>query len=145
MPLYGATTTWSGEIAVASPLLAYASRVKIHVRTTLSNIMEVDSPQRPHPMTDNITAGNVIEIMSSPVQPAPKRKGEDRARHEGKENGDDKRVKLDCESDVVILRLEMGMLIVSGSQWSSQTTCRAEGEEIGLQRRCSSLDNTQTT
>jgi len=107
--------------------------------------MEVDSPQRPHPMTDNTTAGNVIEIMSSPVQPVLKRKGDERARHEGKENGDDKRVKLDCEFDVVILRLVMAMLIVSDLEWSSQTTCRAEGEEIGLQGRCSSLDNTQTT
>ena len=96
-------------------------------------------------MTDNTTAGNVIEITSSPVQPALKRKGEDRARHEGKENGDDKRVKLDCEFEVVILRLVTGMLIISGIEWSSETTCRAEGEEIGLQGRCSSLDNTQTT
>jgi hypothetical protein len=66
------------------------------VSVTHLNIMEVDSPQRPSPMTDNTTAGNIIEIMSSPAQPVLKRKGEERARHEGKENGDDKRVKLDC-------------------------------------------------
>jgi hypothetical protein len=59
--------------------------------------MEVDSPQRPSPMTTNTTAENVIDISSSPVMPALKRKGEER-RHDGKENGDgDKRVKLDCE------------------------------------------------
>jgi hypothetical protein len=48
-------------------------------------------------MTTNTTAENVIDISSSPVMPALKRKGEER-RHDGKENGDgDKRVKLDCE------------------------------------------------
>ena len=61
--------------------------------------MEVDSPQRPSPMTTNTTAENVgvIDISSSPVMPALKRKSEER-RHDGKENGDgDKRAKLDCE------------------------------------------------
>jgi hypothetical protein len=62
--------------------------------------MEVDSPQRPSPMTTNTTAENVIEISSSPVMPALKRKGEER-RHDGKENGGDKRVKLDCEYSLV--------------------------------------------
>jgi hypothetical protein len=53
-------------------------------------------------MTTNTTAGNVIEILSSPVGPTAgtKRKGEERVRHEGKENGDgDKRVKVDGKSD----------------------------------------------
>jgi hypothetical protein len=64
-------------------------------------VMEVDSPQRPSPMTTNTTAENVIDITSSPVMPALKRKGEER-RHDGKENGDgDKRVKLECESSLL--------------------------------------------
>lgn len=59
--------------------------------------MEVDSPHRPEPMSTNTTAENVIEIMSSPVGPALKRKGEDRPRHDGKENeASDKRVRLEC-------------------------------------------------
>jgi hypothetical protein len=63
--------------------------------------MEVDSPQRPSPMTTNTTAENVIDISSSPVMPALKRKGDER-RHDGKENGDgDKRVKLDGEWSLV--------------------------------------------
>jgi len=63
--------------------------------------MEVDSPQRPSPMTTNTTAENVIDISSSPVMPALKRKGEER-RHDGKENAEgDKRVKLDCEYSLV--------------------------------------------
>jgi hypothetical protein len=59
--------------------------------------MEVDSPHRPGPMSTNTNVDNVIEIMSSPVGPPAKRKGEDRARHEGKENAGDKRVKLEGE------------------------------------------------
>jgi hypothetical protein len=48
-------------------------------------------------MSTNTNAENVIEIMSSPVGPTAKRKGDDRARHEGKENAGDKRVKLERE------------------------------------------------
>jgi len=75
--------------------------IKVHRQInqsyTVVIVMEVDSPQRPSPMTTNTIAENVIDISSSPIMPALKRKGEER-RHDGKENGDgDKRVKLDCK------------------------------------------------
>jgi hypothetical protein len=75
------------------------------LRLLLESIMDVDSQPRPQPMTTNTSAGNVIEILSSPVGPAQKRKCEDRVRHEGKENGDgDKRVKLDGKCDLSVSR-----------------------------------------
>jgi hypothetical protein len=48
--------------------------------------MEVDNPARPEPMSDS-HIDNVIEIMSSPVGTPMKRKSEESASREGKENG----------------------------------------------------------
>lgn len=60
--------------------------------------MDIDSVARSEPMTDS-HYDNVIEILSSPVGTPMKRKNEDVAMREGKENGSsDKKPRTDgCE------------------------------------------------